>query len=60
MEVYLNAKDCQLTYQGTIDLGHTRNWQSEVMRQLQLIVRSLPAHEKFMKIINKIKKGGKK
>ena len=60
MEVYLNAKDCQLTYQGTIDLGHTRNWQSEVMRQLQLIVRSLPAHEKFMKIINKIKKGGNK
>ncbi|MBQ3632583.1 MAG: hypothetical protein II949_15355 [Prevotella sp.] len=56
MEVYLNQKEGVLTYQGTIDLGHSYNWQSEVMRQLQVIVRTLPGDEKFKKFINKIKK----
>lgn len=60
MEVYLNAKQNKLTYQGCIDLTQSRNWQSEVMRQLQVIVRRLPAEEKFKKVMNKIKKGGNK
>ena len=57
MQVYLNQKQGTLTYQGCIDLGKTLNWQSDVMRQLQIIVRTLPIHEKFKKIINKIRKG---
>ncbi len=60
MDIYLNAKQGKVTYQGCIDLTQSRNWQSEVMRQLQVIVRRLPAEEKFKKVINKIKKGGNK
>ena len=60
MQVYLNQKQGMLTYQGCIDLGKTQNWQSELMRQLQIIVRTLPIHEKFKKVINKIKKGNLK
>ena len=58
MEIFLDAKECQLTYQGSINLNQHKNWQSEVMRQLQLIVRTLPGDEKFKKVMNKIKKGG--
>ena len=57
MEIFIDAKQLCLTYQGTIDLSHVRNWQSEVMRQLQVIVRTLPGNEKFNKVINKVKKG---
>lgn len=60
MEVFLNSKQGLLTFQGCIDLGKTLNWQSELMRQLQIIVRTLPVNEKFKKVINKIKKGGLK
>ena len=60
MEVYLNQKQQQLIYQGTIDLQQSHNWQSEVMRQLQIIVRTLPALETFKKVITKLKKGGMK
>lgn len=28
------------------------------MRQLQVIVRTLPVNEKFTKVVNKLKKGG--
>ena len=59
MQVYLDAKAGKLTYQGQIDLGKSHNWQSELMRQLQLVVRTLPAKEKFKRIIIKIRKGGK-
>ena len=58
MEVFLNARKGVLTYQGCIDLTATRNWQSDLMRQLQIIVRTLPGEEKFKRVINKIKKGG--
>lgn len=56
MEIFLNAKEAELTYQGHIDLTASRNWQSDVMRQLQIIVRTLPANEKFNKVIKTIKK----
>ena len=59
MQVYLDTKQGVLTYQGQIDLKLSANWQSELMRQLQLVVRTLPAEEKFKKIINKFRKGGK-
>lgn len=61
MQVFLNATQGQLTYQGCIDLSKQRNWQSELMRQLQLIVRTLPGCEKFNKVLTSLKKnGGKK
>lgn len=60
MQVYLDGKQGQLMYQGSIDLTKSQNWQSEVMRQLQVIVRTLPACEKFKKVMNKIRKGGNK
>ena len=56
MQVFLDPKAAQLTYQGTIDLSQTKNWQSDLMRQLQIIVRTLPAEEKFKKAMNNIKK----
>ena len=61
MQVFLNATQGQLTYQGTIDLSKGANWQSELMRQLQLVVRTLPVQEKFNKVLTSLKKkGGKK
>ena len=60
MQVFLNATQGQLTYQGCIDLSKQRNWQSELMRQLQLVVRTLPGCEKFKQVINKLKKETKK
>lgn len=56
MQVFLNATQGQLTYQGTIDLSKGANWQSELMRQLQLIVRTLPGCEKFNKVLTSFKK----
>lgn len=58
VQVFLNQKQGCLTYSGAIDLNASTNWQSEIMRQLQVIVRTLPAEEKFRKVITKIKKGG--
>lgn len=60
MTVYLDGKENLLVYQGSIDLTKNQNWQSEVMRQLQVIVRSLPAEKKFTSLISKLKKGGTK
>ena len=37
-----------------------RDWQAEVLRQVQLVVRRLPASDKFNKVINLIKIGGNK
>lgn len=58
MEIYLDAKQGRLLYQGSIELTKGLNWQSEVMRQLQVIVRTLPVNERFAKVVNKLKKGG--
>ena len=60
MEVYLDAKTGRLTFQGSIDLTKNPNWQSEVMRQLQVIVRNLPVSKTFTAVINKLRKGGAK
>lgn len=59
MQVFLDTKQGVLSYQGQIDLKATANWQSELMRHLQLVVRTLPVEERFKKVINKIRKGGK-
>jgi hypothetical protein len=50
-----------MTFRGTINLSkHSRDWQAEVLRQVQLVVRRLPASERFNKVINHIKNGGLK
>ena len=58
MQCWLNQSKGQLIYSGVIDLSTSRNWQADIMRQVQLVVRRLPAAERFKKVINKIKKGG--
>lgn len=61
LQCWLNVEMGQLTYTGTFNLSkHCRDWQAEVLRQVQLIVRRLPASEKFNKVISNIKYGGNK
>ena len=61
LECWLDEKKNEMTFTGTVDLGkHCRDWQAEVLRQVQLVVRRLPASERFNKVINIIKKGGNK
>lgn len=61
LECWLDTQKQLVTFTGTIDLQrHTRDWQAEVLRQVQLVVRRLPAAEKFNKMMNQIKQGGNK
>ncbi len=58
LQCWLDEGKCQLTFTGSINLSrHCRDWQAEVLRQVQLVVRRMPANEKFNKVINNIKKG---
>lgn len=60
LDCWLNDEKGEVTFTGTIDLTkHPRDWQAEVLRQVQLVVRRLPASDRFNKVINNIKKGGK-
>ena len=59
LQCWLNEEKGELTFTGTISLTkNCRNWQAEVLRQVQLVVRRLPASERFNKVINNIKNGG--
>lgn len=61
LECWIDETKAELTFTGKIDLSrHSRTWQAEVLRQVQLVVRRLPASERFNKVINNIKKGGTK
>ena len=61
LQCWLNEAKGELTFTGTVNLSkNCRNWQAEVLRQVQLIVRRLPASEKFNKVISNIKNGGNK
>lgn len=61
LQVWLDEKKAELTVKSTLDLGtHYRNWQAELLRQTQLVVRRLPASDKFNQTITIIKKGGTK
>lgn len=61
LECWLNEGKQEMTFMGTIDLSrHSRDWQAEVLRQVQLVVRRLPACESFNKVINNLKKGRNK
>ena len=58
LECWLDEEKSEMTFTGTIDLSHhSRDWQAEVLRQVQLVVRRLPASERFNKIINHIING---
>lgn len=54
--LFLNEKKGLLTYQGSIDLSKSANWQSELMRQLQVVVRTLPVNKTFVSTIKKLKR----
>ena len=59
LECWLDETKNEMTFTGTIDLSrHSRDWQAEVLRQVQLVVRRLPASERFNKLVNNIKKSG--
>ena len=59
LECWLDEVKHELTYTGTLDLTkHPRDWQAEVLRQVQLVVRRLPASSVFNKVINLIIKNG--
>lgn len=61
LECWLDEEKNEVTFTGTIDLTrHPRDWQAEVLRQVQLVVRRLPASERFNKVLNLIKTGGNK
>ena len=58
LECWLDEEKSKMTFTGTVDLSrHSRDWQAEVLRQVQLVVRRLPANDKFNKLINNLKKG---
>ena len=59
LECWLDEEKQEMTFMGTIDLSrHSRDWQAEVLRQVQLVVRRLPASDRFNKLVNNIKKSG--
>ena len=61
LECWLDEEKNEMTFTGKIDLSrHSRDWQAEVLRQVQLVVRRLPASERFNKVINLLKIGGNK
>jgi len=61
LQCWLNESKGELTFTGTINIAkHTRDWQAEVLRQVQLVVRRLPASERFNRVVHSILKGGTK
>lgn len=61
LQCWLDTEKGKMTFTGTVDLSrHCRDWQAEVLRLVQLVVRRLPANEKFNKVVNNIKNGGNK
>ena len=59
LECWLDEAKNELTFSGTVDLSkNCRNWQAEVLRMVQLVVRRLPANERFNKLVSNIKNNG--
>ena len=57
LQCWLDEEKGVMTFTGTIDLArHTRDWQAEVLRQVQLVVRRLPASERFCSTLKKLVK----
>lgn len=58
LECWLDEEMAKLTVTSTLDLSsHFRNWQAELLRQVQLVVRRMPANDDFNKLINNLRKG---
>ena len=58
LECWLDEGKNEMTFTGKIDLSrHSRDWQAEVLRQVQLVVRRLPASERFNKLVSNLKSG---
>lgn len=56
LQCWLDEGKGEMTFTGTIDLSkHSRDWQAETLRLVQLVVRRLPANQQFNKVINNIK-----
>lgn len=61
LECWLDETKEEITFTGVINLGkHSRDWQAETLRLVQLVVRRLPANQHFNRVINSIKNGGTK
>lgn len=61
LECWLDEGKNEMTFTGTVDLSrHCRDWQAEVLRLVQLVVRRLPSNENFNRVIKNIKNGGNK
>ena len=56
LQCWMNQSQQKLIYTGEIDLAASQNWQSELLRQAQLLVRRLPASDVFVKVVKSIKK----
>lgn len=56
LQCWMNQSRQKLIYTGEIDLAASQNWQSELLRQAQLLVRRLPASDAFVKVVKSIKK----
>lgn len=57
LQCWMNQRRQKLIYTGEIDLAASQNWQSELLRQAQLLVRRLPASDAFVKVVKSLKKG---
>ena len=54
LQCWLNESKAELTFSGSVNIGkHPRDWQAEVLRQVQLVVRRLPASDRFNQTIKK-------
>ena len=54
LQCWLNESKGELTFTGVINLTqHPRDWQAEVLRQVQLVVRRLPANDRFCTVVKK-------
>lgn len=61
LQCWLDTEKGKMTFTGTVDLSrHCRDWQAEVLRLVQLVVRRLPSNENFNRVIKNIKNGGNK
>jgi len=56
LQCWMNQSQQKLIYTGEIDLAASQNWQSELLRQAQLLVRRLPASDVFIKVVKSLKK----
>ena len=61
LQCWLDTEKGKMTFTGTVDLScHCRDWQAEVLRLVQLVVRRLPSNENFNRVIKNIKNEGNK